>query len=87
MDNKQPKGRNDPVLDEPGSPNYERMRSMNLTDEQKAALRALGEAYENLSRVWPDEWNFEDPVGGEGLLPIRDLDEAAVELFTLIGDM
>jgi len=60
---------------------------MALTQEQQKALRALAEAYENLSGVWMDEW--EDAFGGNlarlGVLPTISLDEAGATIRHLLA--
>jgi hypothetical protein len=61
-----------------------------LTAPQKEALRALAEAYGNLSYVWGDAWEGPDRFGGVledlGVLPRLQLEEAEAELMSLITD-
>lgn len=61
---------------------------MIVTFEQKEALRALAEAYGNLSTVWESSWEGPDAFGGDlddlGVLPSLQLDDAEAELLTLV---
>ncbi|MEK5586639.1 hypothetical protein MKZ21_30740 [Paenibacillus sp. FSL P2-0536] len=61
---------------------------MIVTFEQKEALRALAEAYGNLSTVWESSWEGPDAFGGDlddlGVLPSLQLDDAEAELLTIV---
>lgn len=52
---------------------------MKITEKQAKALKALADAYADLSAVWED--GFGNVLADCGLLPNRDLTEAAHELW------